>query len=131
MPGLKQASKTRTVLLVVFAAFVIFVALVILAGEVIVQEGNPLPVIRAVLKLELTGADIVPLNEDGSKLIQKAGPEDPLTKYLAASGWVFRERLGAAIFYEKDSKKLTVEARMLTRRYVVFELSCDCGGNFS
>jgi hypothetical protein len=113
---------TRTLILLVFAVVVFSVAFLILFGEIIVQEGNPYHIIRAALVLELTGAEIVPVSSAGTKLIQKTGPEEPLTAYLSALGWSFRERLGAVVFYEKDDATLSAEARMLTRRYVVFEL---------
>ncbi len=59
----------------------------------IFQEGNPLPVALAVAKLELTGAEIVPVTPDETKLIQKSGSEEPLTRFLACgaggsrTGW--------------------------------------------
>ncbi len=84
------------------------------------QEGNPLPVLWGIMRLEFTGAEIVPFA--GNKLIQKAGPEAPLTEYLAARGWIFQDRLGAGIFYKKGGAELFVGTRMFTRRYVVYEL---------
>ncbi|HAA89415.1 MAG: hypothetical protein XD63_1670 [Thermoanaerobacterales bacterium 50_218] len=88
----------------------------------IFQEGNPLPVALAVAKLELTGAEIVSVTPDETRLIQKSGTEEPLTRFLAERGWRFKDRLGAAIFYERDGRTLLVGSRMFTRRYVIYVL---------
>lgn len=122
MPGNTETPVKRTKLLIVFAVVVLLVTFLILFGEILIQEGNPVPVICAVIKLELTGAEIVPVTQDQMKLMQKTGPEGPLTEYLAARGWVFKDRLGAGIFYARNGDDLFAEARMLTRRYVIFEL---------
>lgn len=84
------------------------------------QEGNPLPALWGIVKIELTDANIVPFAEN--KLIQKTGPETPLTDYLAEHGWTFKDRMGSVIFYAKDKDELLVKARMFTRYFVVYEL---------
>jgi len=110
--------KTTVVLVLIVLALVI--AILNIKILYFFQEGNPLPVLWGIIKLEFTDANIVPFAEN--KLIQKAGPETPLTDYLAERGWTFKDRLGGGIFYTKDNNDLLLKARMLTRYYVVYEL---------
>lgn len=118
----RKAAKGRSRILLVFAVVILIFACFVLFGEIFFQEGNPFQVIRAALQLEMTGAGIVPVSGEEALFIQKVGDEDPLTEFLAGHGWVYRERLGSAIFYDRDEETLYVETRMLTRRYVVYEL---------
>ncbi len=111
--------KKVSIFYIVVLALFVFV-LTAFNVQTLFQEGNPLPVFRAIVKLELTGTEIVPFAEN--KLLQKAGPETPLSDYLSVQGWIFKDRLGSAIFYEKNDESLSVCSRMLTRRYVVYEL---------
>jgi hypothetical protein len=85
------------------------------------QEGNPIPVIGAAVQLELMRAELVPLTPDSRKLMVKAGAGQGVTPWLAKRGWVFRDQLGAAVFYERGSERLMGTSRQLTRRYLVYE----------
>ena len=122
MSGKKNPPYKRTLLLVGFALAVLAFAAALLFGAVLFQEGNPVPVAQALSRLELSGDRLVRIAGEPVKYVQKAGPEEPLTEYLAARGWELQERLGAAVFYEKENETLFAESRMLTRRYVVYEL---------
>lgn len=112
--------KLHASVLAVLATILVLLFFTIYSVPVLFQEGNPLPVARSIVTLELTESDIVSVNE--RVLLQKAGPELPLTSYLENHGWEFKDRLGAGIFYEKDSALMFAEARMFTRFYVIYEL---------
>lgn len=95
-------------------------------GTALFQERNSLPVFSAVLRLELSGIEIAPISSNSNLLIQKVGEgEAPLTEYLSENGWEFIDRLGSAIFYEKDGATLTVSSRMFSRRYIIYELEVN------
>ncbi len=107
-----------------FLWFSIFVlALVVYYNPIIFQEGSPLPLLRAALNLETSQVEIVPLTPDQKLLLQKAGPAEPLHEYMKERGWKFQERFGSAIIYGDDGgATFYVEARMFTRRYIIYEL---------
>ena len=91
-------------------------------GRALFQEGDPLPVIGAIVRLETSSEDIVPITT-GGLLISRAGDGvRPLTGYLAAEGWDFSDQLGSAIFFQRDDKRLDVQQRMFTRFYVIYDL---------
>ena len=108
----------RRVLLAPFILVFLF-ALIFNLGAIF-QEGNPLPVLWAIIKLEFTDSNIVAFTEN--KLIQKDGPEAPLTNYLAEHGWTFKDRLGSLIVYTRGTDELYVKSRRLTTFYNVYEL---------
>lgn len=104
----------------------IIVVVVMFFARTLFQEGNPLPVFAAIFRLEFTQLEVVPITGEGHLFLQRAGKgEAPLTGYLGESGWQFKDRLGSAIFYEKDGVMLRVSSRMFTRRYVVYEFNIN------
>ncbi len=99
--------------------------LIVAAAPVVFQEGTPFQVLAGIIQVELTMSDVVQFSEH--KLLQKTGPETPLNMFLAGHGWTFKDRLGAGLFYHRGSEELFVEARMLTRRYIVYEFDRGIG----
>jgi hypothetical protein len=98
----------------------VMLAVLIINQPVVFQEGNPLPVISAIIKIEFGASDIIQVSS--TKYMQKAGPPEPLNRLLAANGWRFVEQLGAGYFYTHNSEILFVMGRMLTSRYFIYEL---------
>ncbi len=121
----KSASRKRTLILFLFALIITAAVFWVVFQSILFQEGNPLQVIRAVSMLERSGDKLVRIPGEEIKYIQKAASEEPLSDYLVSKGWTFLERLGSSIFFEKDDETLCVETRMLTRRYLVYELDLE------
>ena len=119
VPG---AFNRQCLYLAVFIVVILLVIAVFFCKPIFFQEGNPLAVLSAIAALEFTGTNLVRIEGPDLKYIQKHGPEDPLNAYLSGLGWAWADRLGAAIFYKKEGQTLYVEARKLTRRYVVYQL---------
>ena len=90
------------------------------AAPLIQQEGNPLPIVRAILSVELTANSIAPITE--LKLLQKTGENEPLNEFLASYGFEQRDQLGSAYIYEDGDRQLVVISRMYSRRYIIYEL---------
>ena len=99
---------------------ILVVALIFYLMPVILQEGNPLPVIAAVIKVETGSSEIVPISS--TKYLQKAGPSEPLVRLMESKGLRFIEQLGAGYFFTYNGETFLVSSRMLTTRYMVFEL---------
>ena len=105
---------------VLLAAIMLVLVFTIFNIRTIFQEGNPLPVLWAIIKLEFTDSNIVAFAEN--KFIQKDGPETPLTDFLAEHAWEFKDRLGSVIFYTRGDHELFVKTRSFTGFYNVYEL---------
>ncbi len=105
---------------------ILIVALLLLLGvsaftqPVILQEGNPLPVLVAILKVELNIAEIASVSD--TKYLQKSGSHEPFNRLLTSHGWQFVDQMGAGLFYARNGDKLFVMSRMLTTRYFIYEL---------
>lgn len=110
----------RTNHLLMIAAILVLLGISILAWPVLVQEGNPVPVFIAILKVELNIVELEPISN--SKYLQKFGSYEPLNRMLASHGWQFVEQFGAGHLYVRNGAKLFVMSRMFTSRYFVYEL---------
>jgi len=104
---------------IILVVLLLLIALVVNRYSVIFQEGNPLPVFFGIMAIELTGQDIVPFPD--LRMIQKAGDEGHLNEYLAERGWLFKDRLGSSIVYERGGEQLYVNTRMYTSRYIIYQ----------
>lgn len=122
VPG---AINRQCLILAVFIVVILLVIAAFFCGPIFFQEGDPLAVLSAITALEFSGAKLARIEGPEVKYIQKCGPEDPLNAYLSGFGWAWTDRLGGAIFYKKEGHTLSVEARRLTRRYVVYQLDRD------
>jgi len=111
----------RAAMLLVFVV-VLFLILALFFAPIFYQEGNPLPVLRALVAVEFLNRDLARIDGPVIKYLQKDGPVAPLTDYLAKDGWLFKDQLGSAIFYERNGQALAVKIRKLTRFYTVYEL---------
>ncbi len=110
----------RTNHLLMIFAILMLLGISILVWPVLVQEGNPVPVFIAILKVELKVADLEPISN--TEYLQKSGSYEPFNRMLASHGWHFVEQFGAGHLFTRNGAKLFVMSRMLTSRYFVYEL---------
>jgi hypothetical protein len=108
----------KILLLIVAILLLLFISIIV--QPVILQEGNPLPVCLAILKLELNYTEVAPISR--TKYIQKAGSHEPFNRLLASQGWQFVDQMGAGLFYSRKDDQLFVMTRMLTTCYFIYEL---------
>ncbi|MBS3948141.1 MAG: hypothetical protein KGZ57_07585 [Dethiobacter sp.] len=120
----------RAAILLVFVVM-LFLVLAFFPSPIFFQEGNALPVLRALAAVEFLNRDLARIDGLVIKYLQKDGPAAPLTDYLAGHGWVFKDQLGSAIFYERNGQTLSVKARKLTRFYTVYELDQEPGISYA
>jgi len=104
-----------------------FLVLAFFSSPIFFQEGYALPVLRALAAVEFLNRDLARIDGPAIKYLQKEGPVATLTDYLAGYGWVFKDQLGSAIFYERNGQTLYVKTRQLTRFYSVYELDQEPG----
>jgi len=89
------------------------------------SQSKPFALVWAVIKLEFTDANLVSVTSDSTTFMQKCCPQplsQPLTDFVAARGWTYKDQMGAGIFYEKDGTTLTATSRMFSRRYVLYRI---------
>jgi hypothetical protein len=89
------------------------------------SDGKPFTFMWAVTKLEVTGADVVAVVPDSRILMHKCCSEPlskPLSNFMAARGWTYKDQMGAGIIYEKGNTRLLAVSRTFSRRYVAYQL---------
>jgi hypothetical protein len=114
--------KSKLAAIPLVFVIMLFLILAFFSSPIFFQEGNPLPVLRALIAVEFLNRDLARIDGSAIKYLQKDGSVAPLTDYLAGDGWVFKDQLGSAIFYERNGHTLSVKARKLTRFYTAYEL---------
>lgn len=88
--------------------------------DVIFQEGNPIPLAVAILKMNINDKEIVEVWKHEQYLV-KRGKMEPFIKMKEKEGWKFVEKreLSNALVFEKGDKTLSVRYKYFTRYYTI------------
>lgn len=113
--------KNRKGMLVIIGMIILLSILGLIEYRgIIFQEGNPIYLGYAIIKLNLTESDLVRIPKTQNKYIMKSKLRDePFIKYKEQQGWDFTERLGAGLVFEKDGKKGIATSTMFIKKYKV------------
>lgn len=87
--------------------------------DLIFQEGNPIYVGYAIIKLHLSGENIVEIPRNNKYIMKSKLGNESFIKYKEEEGWNFIERLGAGLIFEKNGQRKVAISRMFTRKYIV------------
>ncbi|MGA5690612.1 anti-sigma factor [Cytobacillus pseudoceanisediminis] len=96
-------------------------------GDAIFQEGNPLPLVKSIIKLESTDADYVQFSEMPVKYISKStiDREEMIKRFMEKKNWIYKEQMGNSYFFIKDGEEISVSTRQFTRKYFTWEVPAD------
>lgn len=96
-------------------------------GDAIFQEGNPVPIVKSIIKLESTDVDYVKFSEMPVKYISKSNidREDMIKKFMEKKNWIYKEQLGNSYFFIKDGEEISISTRQFTRKYFTWEVPAD------
>ena len=104
----KRTVKILTVL------FLIFLAFFILYARVIFQEGNPLPQLSGIIRLNFGKDKIVKLSTPNESYLTKSKTgRDELLKFMQEKNYRFVEQLGAGYVFETPAQ----ERKIIVHRY--------------
>jgi hypothetical protein len=113
-------NRLATILITVIVTFTIFGMFIGAFGGVLFQEGNPIKVGAAIMKLQFTDKEFVEI-ENGKYISSFEGNEALVLKEeMKRDGWKFVEQFGSGYLFEKGEETLTVSTRMFTRNYYVW-----------
>ncbi len=93
---------------------ILLALILIIQKNVIFQEGNPIPVVIGILKLELTSNDLVEISEN--KYIVKNDLKEYI-KLKENQGYEYVEQLGSGYVFVKEEKSYISQTKQYTRRY--------------
>lgn len=92
----------------------IFILVVLLYRPVIFQEGNPMPLVNGIMRLNFTQDKIVVLNMDGDRYLTKSNNgQEVIKSYMQDKGYAFTEQMGSGYFF----KSLTEQSAVATHKY--------------
>lgn len=115
-----------TVITTLAITFTLMGAILGVYGNVLFQEGNPIPVVSSILKLEFSNADYVKFSASPTKYISKfnsAGDRYSIIKeYMKKKGWEFKEQMGSGLIFDKNGEQTVISTRQYTKNYFIWSV---------
>lgn len=106
-------------------------------GSALFQEGNPIPILHAILKLELENKGFQRIDLGLNQEITTHYDRETVTyvshykvKYpygmpkesLKSLGWTYKEQVGSGLLFEMEGKVITVATRQFSKHYYLWRL---------
>lgn len=88
----------------------------------IFQEGNPIPISKAIIEVLFSKKEIVYMPSK-DKYLSRADNNKSLITYAIEKGWTYVDQLGAGIFFESKDNKILVTSNMFSKYFVVYKIS--------
>ena len=95
------------------------ISYIIILSTAFSQEPDTLAILRTAMRLELTRAKAIAVNNDQYRLLTRNNND--LQHYLEQQGWVWSDQLGGATFYWQNDRNLTLYCSMYSAIYMI----CD------
>jgi hypothetical protein len=91
--------------------------------NIIFQEGNPLPVIYGIIRLN-DSKTYVKINDNPITYITKTNNKDELFSYIEKENNVdFAEQMGSGYIFKGENKNIIITSRQYTRFYQIWKYS--------
>ncbi|SDK11447.1 hypothetical protein [Natronincola ferrireducens] len=117
--------KPLFIILMVFILLFGFITLRF--GSALRQEGNPIPILTSIIKLELTNSDYQQFSEtnNGYRYVSKttrnsSSGYDSIKEFMKEKGWRFKEQAGAGFVFEGDEETVVIETRLYSKHYFLW-----------
>lgn len=118
----------KKVLFVVMLVLVLSFGFIALRfGSALTQEGNPIPYLISIARLELlnNGYEKILDTENGNRYLSESKERFPYViakEFMKSKGWDFKEQLGAGLVFEKDEKVITIGTRQYSNHYYIWDV---------
>lgn len=109
--------KTYIILLIIF----LLILGLILYLPAIVQEGNPLPLVKGIIRLQLSDEKLISIDED-RYITRTKGSDDVIISFLDNKGWKFTEQFGSAYIFKNQGNSITVEGKQYSRYFRIWKI---------
>ncbi|WP_028594003.1 hypothetical protein [Paenibacillus assamensis] len=118
-----KSKKVRNLVIVTIIFLLTIGVLVGINSDAIFQEGNPVPLFLSIVKLNFINEEIVQFSEQPEKYVMKIdNNEEIFKKYMREKGWVYQDKLGAGLIFEKNKEKITITSRMYSKEYIIYSI---------
>lgn len=118
----------RRILITLVVFFILLAAMLTLRfGSALYQEGNPLPVLYAIMDLEISDSayEMVSESESQNRFVSaNSGADlyDVIMDFMANQGWDFHEQLGSGFVFENADETLVIETRQYSEHYILWDV---------
>ncbi|WP_245712485.1 hypothetical protein [Anaerobacillus alkalilacustris] len=118
----------KRLLVIILVIVILLIGIIgIKFGSALGQEGNPTPVLTAIMKLESSNShyEQVTDTEQGIKFVSKNGSgsqEKIIKEFMVEKGFEFKEQMGSGYIFEKDEMTTIVVTRLFTKNYFLWEV---------
>ena len=116
--------KNRKLKIIIFSIITIIIFIFSFYSPVVFQEGNPLSLFKAIIKLNTSSLDIVKLDWDRERYLTKSrNSQDILENKLKEQGYYFVEQLGSGyLFKNNNSDALIITRKQYSRFYHIWTI---------
>lgn len=100
---------------------------VFLYSPVIFQEGNPLPQLNGIIKLNFGKENIVKLNTENNRYMSKSkNASEMLKEFMKERNYEFVEQLGSGYFFKSDKEEnVVITHRHYSKLYSIWNFPDD------
>ncbi len=129
--GLERDVLLKRLLTIVLSISMIALGFIALRfGGALSQEGNPLPILISISKLEFTGSDYEQFSESDQEIRyvseNNGGSRYDIVKgFMKDRGWNFKEQMGSGLLFEKDKQTTIVETRQFSKYYFLWDFPIE------
>lgn len=114
-----MSKKVKYIVLIVL----IVVAAINMNKDIIFQEGNPLPIINGMLRLNEESTYVL-IRENPTIFLTKTNIKDDLFEYIQNKYDIkLKEQMGAGYIFEGENTRLILTSKQYTKYYQVWRLS--------
>ena len=105
----------------------LFVFITLRFGNALMQEGNPIPILTSIIKLELTNSNYQQFSKinNGNRYVSKnikSSRTDLVKEFMKEKDWDFKEQMGAGLVFEKDEEVVTISTRLYSKHYFLWDI---------
>lgn len=117
----KIKAKFTTIILTLIVSFSLIGITIGVYGNVLFQEGNPIPLIKPIVELELNKAEYAQFSDDPISYISKSDRENIIKEYMNEKDWTYKEQMGSSYFFIKNGEEISVPTSQFTRHYFIWK----------
>lgn len=107
-----------------FSVAVIFIFIFfscMIFGPTLFQEGNPLPILQGIIRLQLVDDNVVQISKNTERYMTKTeSGEEAFIVFMKSKGFTFKEQFGAGFVFEKQGDSITVLCRSYSRYFKIW-----------
>lgn len=121
----------KRILLSALVLFILITGLITLRfGSALVQEGNPLPILTSIMRLELSNSDYEQVGESKSShqhvsLNTGNSAYDVIKDFMDEKGWSYKEQIGSGFIFKYGEENIVISTRQYSRHYFLWDIPSE------